>query len=126
MMKYTENTIQESIMGRRDCNEELRHFFDENMQNIYQYEFPITPRQDYNLKFTAQVSEPTIRKEQRMIELIKHATLAGDKEKLKMLQEFGSPVLESRPNMIPQPTSKDERRFSGQTTSTALTELRRM
>lgn len=35
MMKYTEMTLQDNIMGKRDCNEELRDFFDQNMQNMY-------------------------------------------------------------------------------------------
>jgi len=86
-MKYTESNIQEAIMGRKDCNEELRDFFDENMQKMYV--------NDYNQKFTSQVNEPILRKEQKIIELIKSATLAGDKEKLKILQEFGTPVFEA-------------------------------
>ena len=37
-----------------------------------------------------------MKKEQRMIELIRSASIAGDKEKLKLLQEFSGPGFEGR------------------------------
>jgi hypothetical protein len=81
MMRATEMNIQDSIMNRRDCNEELRDFFDQKLQGIYS--------SDYNLKFSSQPNDAHSKKEQRMIELIRSATIAGDKDKLKMLQEYG-------------------------------------
>ena len=38
MMKYTEMALQDNIMGRRDCNEELKDFFDKNMRDMYSQE----------------------------------------------------------------------------------------
>lgn len=81
MMRATEKNMQDSIMGRRDCNDDLREFFDDRMKGMYGSE--------YQLKFSSQIRDTSYRKEQRMMELIRSATLAGDKEKLKMLQQFG-------------------------------------
>lgn len=84
--------MQDSIMGRRDCNDELRDFFDDRMKSIYDSE--------YQLKFSSQIHDTSYRKEQRMMELIRSATLAGDKEKLKMLQEFGDTGISDGTNML--------------------------
>ena len=101
--------IQESIMARRDCNEELRDFFDERLQGIYS--------SDYNLKFSSQTSDSHQKKEQRMIELIRSATIAGDKEKLKMLQEFGDSHLTDGMISLYQLISRKESTTSGTTTN---------
>jgi hypothetical protein len=85
MMKATEKSVQEAIMGRKDCNEELRDFFDDKLRGMY--------TSDYTLKFSNQNNDTSIKKEQRMIDLIRSATLAGDKDKLKLLQEFGDSAI---------------------------------
>lgn len=113
MMRATELNIQESIMSRRDCNEELRDFFDEKLQGIYSA--------DYSLKFNSQNNDAHSRKEQRMIELIRSTTIAGDKEKLKMLQEFGEATFSDSNPQLPKLTSRKESTFSGPiTTKNAL------
>lgn len=95
MMRANELNIQEHIMNRRDCNEELRDFFDEKLQGIYSA--------DYNLKFSSQTNDPHVKKEQRMIELIRSATIAGDKDKLKLLQEFGEATMTDSKLNLHQP-----------------------
>ena len=81
MINFSETTVQRTILNRKDCTEELRDFFDSGLQTMY------TP--DYSLKFISQVAEPSLRKEQRLIELIKGAGMVDEQERLRILQEYG-------------------------------------
>lgn len=105
MMKVNVLNIQDTIMSRKDCQEELRNFFDEKLQGMYSA--------DYNLKFSSQTNDAHYKKEQRMMELIRSATVTGDKEKLKMLQEYGESNISDGSSWFTKPNLRSASSFSG-------------